>query len=88
MTDRLLKIPEAAALLSLGKTLTRELIAKGELRHVKVTERAIRVPMSAVEEYIRRKATPTEANPEPRTRTQPPVRTALRTIDVTRTTKA
>ena len=50
----LLTIPEAARLLSIGRTLTYELIASGELEVVHIN-RAARVPLEAVHEYVHRR---------------------------------
>jgi len=47
----LLTIPQAAQLLSIGRTLTYELIAAGELEVVHIN-RAARVPLDAVEAFI------------------------------------
>jgi len=50
----LLTIPEAARLLSIGRTLAYELIAAGELEVVHIG-RAARVPVEAVREYVERR---------------------------------
>lgn len=50
----LLTIPEAARLLSIGRTLTYELIADGELEVIHIN-RAARVPLDAVHDFVRRR---------------------------------
>ena len=50
----LLTIPEAARLLSIGRTLAYELIAGGELEVVHIN-RAARVPLDAVHEFVQRR---------------------------------
>jgi excisionase family DNA binding protein len=50
--DRLLlRVEEAARLLSIGTTLTYELVGRGVLPHVRLG-RAVRVPRAALEEWI------------------------------------
>ena len=51
MTDRLLKVQEAAERLSLGKSKVWELIARGELDSVKI-DGARRISERAVEDFI------------------------------------
>ena len=51
--SRLLKIPEAAAELSIGRSRLYELLAAGELRAVKIGERGVRVPDSEIDRFIR-----------------------------------
>lgn len=53
-TPVLLTIPEAARLLSIGRTLTYELIGAGELETVHIG-RAVRVPVAAVHEFVERR---------------------------------
>lgn len=50
----LLTIPEAARLLSIGRTLAYELIADGELEVIHIN-RAARVPLDAVYDFVRRR---------------------------------
>ena len=50
----LLTIPEVARLLSIGRTLTYELISAGELEVVHI-HRAARVPLDAVHEFVQRR---------------------------------
>jgi excisionase family DNA binding protein len=50
----LLTIPEAARLLSIGRTLAYELIADGELEVIHIN-RAARVPLDAVHDFVRRR---------------------------------
>lgn len=50
----LLTIPEAARLLSIGRTLAYELIANGELEVIHIN-RAARVPMDAIDDFVRRR---------------------------------
>lgn len=52
MSDALLTIREAATRLALGRTKVYELIAKRELKAIKIG-RARRIPESALEEWIR-----------------------------------
>jgi excisionase family DNA binding protein len=47
-------VGEAALLLGIGKTKTRELIASGELRSIR-TGRRLLVPRSEIEAYIARR---------------------------------
>jgi excisionase family DNA binding protein len=49
----LLKIPEVAAALRVGRSTVYELIAKGELKVVHIG-RAVRVPASEVETWVER----------------------------------
>ena len=50
----LLTIPEAARLLSIGRTMAYKLISAGELEVVHIG-RAARVPVDAVREYVERR---------------------------------
>lgn len=50
----LLTIPEAARKLSIGRTLTYELIGSGQLEVVHIG-RAIRVPVDAVHAFVERR---------------------------------
>lgn len=52
----LLTIPEAAHLLSIGRTLAYEVIAAGELEVVHIN-RAARVPLDAVHDFVERRRT-------------------------------
>ena len=52
----LLTIPEPARLLSIGRTLTYELISAGELEVVHIN-RAARIPLDAVEDFVKRQRT-------------------------------
>lgn len=56
MDKGLVRVEEAAAFLSLGRSKTYELIQLGELRAVKIG-RATRVPMAALRQYAERLAT-------------------------------
>ena len=51
MSDNLLTVNEAAARLALGRTTVYELIARRELKTIKIG-RARRVPESALEQWI------------------------------------
>lgn len=54
ITERLaFPVAEAALLLGIGKTKTRELIASGELRSIRAGRRVL-VPRSEIEAYISR----------------------------------
>lgn len=53
----LLRIPDAARLLGVGRSLTYRLIADGELEVIRVGT-VMRVPMSAVEDFVERQRTP------------------------------
>ena len=53
----LLTVPEAARRLSIGRTLTYELIAAGELPSVHLG-RAIRIPARALDEFVARRLEP------------------------------
>jgi len=59
----LLKIPEAARRLGIGRTKTYELIADGRLEVVRI-DSAVRIPVDAVERFVaeRREATTTRGN--------------------------
>lgn len=48
----LYRVPEAARMLSLGKSKTWELVARGELESVKI-DGSRRVPAAAIEAYVR-----------------------------------
>lgn len=50
----LLKIPEAGARIGVGRSKAYELVASGELFSVRISERSIRVPVSALKAYVRR----------------------------------
>ncbi len=50
----LLRVPEAARLLGIGRSMTYELIAAGELEVVHVGS-VIRVPVDAVHAYVERR---------------------------------
>lgn len=50
----LLRVPEAAQMLGIGRSLAYELIASGELSVIRVRS-VIRVPVSAVHEYVHRR---------------------------------
>lgn len=54
MGEILLTVNEAAARLAIGRTMLYELIARRELRTVKIG-RARRIPESAVDEWIARR---------------------------------
>jgi excisionase family DNA binding protein len=55
--DRLLAIPEAAARMSIGRTLLYDLIGRGEVRTLRAGRRVL-VPESAVAAWIEEKAGP------------------------------
>ena len=55
--DRLLSVDEAAAALGIGRSLTYELMARGDLRSVKAGRRRL-VPSSAIAELTRESARP------------------------------
>jgi excisionase family DNA binding protein len=59
--SRLLRIPEAAAELSIGRSRLYELIAAGELRAVKIGERGVRVPASELERFVAERLAQTPA---------------------------
>jgi len=50
--SRLLKIPEAAAELSIGRSRLYELLQAGELRSVKIGTRGVRVPASELDRFV------------------------------------
>lgn len=50
--SRLLRIPEAAAELSIGRSRLYELIAAGEVRAVKIGSRGVRVPASELDRFV------------------------------------
>lgn len=54
MPDRLLAVEEAARTLGIGRTLAYGLIARGELRSLKVGRRRV-VPSSAISDYANRR---------------------------------
>lgn len=51
LPKRLVSVPEAAELLSIGKSAAWELIATGDLASVKIGQRRL-VPVAAVDSYI------------------------------------
>jgi len=51
MDQRLISVPEAAALLGLGRSTVYELVAAGKIRTVRIG-RARRVPLNAVDEFV------------------------------------
>lgn len=53
--DRLLSIPEAAAALSVGRTMIYSELAAGRLRSVKAGRRRL-VPSSAITQYVQDRA--------------------------------
>jgi excisionase family DNA binding protein len=59
--SRLLRIPEAAAELSIGRSRLYELIAAGELQAVKIGERGVRVPQSELDRFVAERLTNTSA---------------------------
>ena len=59
----LLKIPDAGAMLGIGRSTVYELIAAGELETVHIG-RCCRVPVAAVDEYVRRLRATATASPE------------------------
>ena len=62
--SRLLRIPEAAAELSIGRSRLYELIAAGELRAVKIGSRGVRVFDAELDRFVRERmaqAEPTAA---------------------------
>ncbi|MZG15296.1 excisionase family DNA-binding protein [Streptomyces sp. SID5914] len=65
MTDRLLTVAEAAEQLGTGERFVRRLIAERRIRYVKLG-RPVRVPESAVTEYIEART----VEPARRTRTR------------------
>ncbi|MFG3130304.1 excisionase family DNA-binding protein [Streptomyces tendae] len=65
MTDRLLTVAEAAEQLGTGERFIRRLIAERRIRYVKLG-RPVRVPESAVTEYIEART----VEPTRRTRTR------------------
>lgn len=62
MGDALLTVNEAAARLAIGRTMLYELIARRELRTMKIG-RARRIPESAVDEWITRRLRDQAAEP-------------------------
>jgi excisionase family DNA binding protein len=50
--SKLLKIPEAAAELSISRSLLYEMIAAGELRSVTVGSRGVRIPTSEIDRFV------------------------------------
>lgn len=54
----LLTVPEAAQLLRISRNLAYELIKRGELPHVRLGERIIRVPRHALEHWLEQQAAP------------------------------
>jgi excisionase family DNA binding protein len=51
ISKKLLTINEAASALGLGRSLIYTLVAKGELKSIKIG-RARRIPLSAIDEFI------------------------------------
>lgn len=52
VSNQLLTVTEAAAVLKLGRTLVYELVLRGELKSIKIG-RARRIPVSALDAFIR-----------------------------------
>ena len=50
--SRLLKIPEAAAELSIGRSRLYELLQAGEIKAVKIGSRGVRVPASELDRFV------------------------------------
>ena len=59
LPPRTLRIPDAALLLGVGRSLTYQLIAEGELEVVRVGS-VMRVPVTAVEDFVERQRTPNQ----------------------------
>lgn len=53
MSTKLLKVPEAAARLNLGRSHTYALLERGALPSIRIG-RALRIPEAALEDFIRR----------------------------------
>jgi excisionase family DNA binding protein len=49
-------VPEVAGMLRVRKSYVYELVAQGRLRALKLSERRIRIPAEALEEFIRQEA--------------------------------
>jgi excisionase family DNA binding protein len=64
MTKLLYRINEAADACSIGRTKTYELINRGALRTVRI-DGAVRVPVSAVEEFIQKLEEEVTETPQP-----------------------
>lgn len=64
MSESLLTVNEAAARLALGRTTVYELIARRELKTIKIG-RARRVPESAIEQWIARQIVEQDKQPTP-----------------------
>jgi len=52
--ELLLRVAEAGRRIGVGRSKAYELVASGKLASVKISERSIRVPVTALEEYVRR----------------------------------
>ena len=50
--DRLLRIPEAARLLGMGRTTVYQMIREGRLPVVRLGKRGVRIPISALTNWI------------------------------------
>lgn len=50
--SRLLKIPEAAAELAIGRSQLYELISAGEIRAVKIGSRGVRIPAAELDRFV------------------------------------
>ena len=50
--SRLLRIPDAAAELAIGRSQLYELIASGEIRAVKIGTRGVRVPATELDRFV------------------------------------
>lgn len=51
MQQRLLRVNQAAEILSLGKTKVYELLAQGRLKRVRV-DNAVRIPFDSLQEFL------------------------------------
>lgn len=52
---RLISVNEAAARLGLSPLTVRRLIQRGELRHIRPTDRSVRVPEEEIADFIARR---------------------------------
>ena len=50
--SRLLKIPEAAAELSIGRSRLYELLSAGDIKAVRIGSRGVRVPQSELDRFV------------------------------------
>jgi len=57
--ERLLKVSEAAAALSVARSTLYEMLGSGELRSVRIARRGVRIPASEIARFVAERLTTT-----------------------------